>query len=259
MEDETIHVTYPERVCYVCGRTEEDLKILFNGKKKEIGLRIKTYKNKIREYGGIWREYLLKMLKDTEESNYLELKVETIKTDPSKFGETIPRLDNLLRFNEDDKESLSEIRDRIEKAVENSDDFLIYEAVDPPGGPGFGREPEWKKEFEEFRENRRTVNNMKEEISTLKLVKKKLGLNEYTKKFENLGRRVLPFVKGEDSFYRTDSNDLGRVLPEVSYSDSDKERKEFYDKLRSGRITVYICPICAEMFYEASQALKDYC
>ena len=215
-EDETIHVKYPERVCYVCGRTEEDLKILFNGKIKELDLRTKTLENEIKKYAGEDREYLFKMLKDTEESNYLELKVETIKTDPSKFGETIPRLDDLLRFKKNDKESLSEIRDRIGKSVKNSDDFEIYEAVQLYEGRLFS----WGN----------TINGMKKEIDKLGFGKKECGLKECTIDFKDL-------YGGVFDYYETEN--------------------EFYDKLCSGGITVYICPICAAMFSRASQAAYD--
>ena len=134
-----------------------------------------------------------------------------------------------MRFKENDKEPLSEIRNRIEKAVENSDDFEICEAVVPQHLKLFEFGQKWEEEAEEIRDNNSgTVGNMKKEISNLKPVKKKLGLNEYTIDFEDL---------------------YGGVLHDYRY-----RGEEFYDKLRSGGITVYICPICAAMFSQASQA-----
>ncbi|MDI6886832.1 MAG: hypothetical protein QMD22_10950 [archaeon] len=97
-EDETLYEKYPERVCYVCGRTEEDLKIIFNEQIEAIDSRIKALENEIERDYSNYREDLLKLLKDTEDTKYLELKVRTILRDYSEFDEKIPRLADLLNL-----------------------------------------------------------------------------------------------------------------------------------------------------------------
>lgn len=81
------------------------------------------------KYTTEYKDFLIKLEKDINGSKYLELKVKTIKSDIENFEEMIPCLDDLLKFCMNDNESLLEIRNRIKKGLENSDESNIYENI----------------------------------------------------------------------------------------------------------------------------------
>lgn len=228
-KDELIQVKYPKRVCYVCGRTEKDLAMLFNEPIKKFNSKIKTLENEIKKFCDEYKKELSDLIKDTEKCQYLDLKIGTIKTDLPKFKEALPRLDDLLVFG-NDTESLSEIMDGIKKAVEDSNDLNIYENIESLFSMQsreivnvnvFYDKPESTTLRKEYRKNRYTIDVMKEEIDALRLQNKKHELYKYA-------------INSKD-FYQHE--DFHRSEDEIT-----------------GKIVVYICAVCADMFSRASSA-----
>ena len=71
--DELIQVKYPERVCYVCGRTEKDIEMLFNEPTKDFDSRVKTLENEIKKFCDEYKRDLSELIKDAEKSQYLPM------------------------------------------------------------------------------------------------------------------------------------------------------------------------------------------
>lgn len=92
--DDSISDEYSE--CYVCGRTNDNLKTLIKGNITEINARIKPYEDDLVDLTAEYNESIQEILESTKDSNFLDVKISTIVGDLDTFREKIPHLDEIL-------------------------------------------------------------------------------------------------------------------------------------------------------------------
>ena len=93
MPDE-FQIQYPEEKCYVCGKTEADLKPIQNLLIGEVTHKLKELDTEEKKF----EEILNQIISESYPSDYLDFKVHTIKSDMKKFADRIPHLELLLKY-----------------------------------------------------------------------------------------------------------------------------------------------------------------
>ncbi len=94
-----------ERRCFVCRRTYADYDIIFNQFVEEIDVRVIEAKQKADEVeNDYYSKYgdLINDIRQIPDSN-LEFSISTVKTDLETFRKIIPRLDDIIEYNEKHK------------------------------------------------------------------------------------------------------------------------------------------------------------
>lgn len=134
MPDE-IHAQYPKKECYVCRRSQDDLKALQGLITQEFDMMIDDLENEFQEYEG----NIEKILEDSYPAELLDFKVHTVESDIAKFKKMIPYVDDLLKFKTDlrdrkkgrerrEPETLADIRERLKNRPKGEwvDRQLVY-------------------------------------------------------------------------------------------------------------------------------------
>ena len=93
MSDE-FQIQYLKEKCYVCGKTEDDLKPM----KKLLIIEVTQKMDELKaEEKGI-EKVLDEIISDSYPADYLDFKIHTITSDRKKFADRIPHLELLLKY-----------------------------------------------------------------------------------------------------------------------------------------------------------------
>lgn len=79
--------------CYICGRSNDDLKTL---RTRNIDAQIKRFENALVELKERYNKSVQEILESTKENNFLDIQINTITEDLNTFRKKIPHLDVFL-------------------------------------------------------------------------------------------------------------------------------------------------------------------
>ncbi|MDD5474009.1 MAG: hypothetical protein PHU34_07655 [Candidatus Methanoperedens sp.] len=109
--------------CYICGRSNDDLKTLINRNVIEINAQIKRCENALVELTAKYNKSIQEILESTKESNFLDVHIDTITEDLNTFRKKIPHLDEILSsVQEEHRGNLKNILKAYKNKMENNPD-----------------------------------------------------------------------------------------------------------------------------------------
>lgn len=141
--------------CYICGRSNDDIKTLTNRNVTEINARIKRCENALVEPTAKYNKSVQEILESTKESNFLDVQIDTIMEDLDTFRKKIPHLDEILssvreEYSGNLKSVLKIYKNKMENNPDNSPAIVkIKKKIADLNKLKLRlQEPEIKKEFE---------------------------------------------------------------------------------------------------------------
>lgn len=107
-----------EKKCYICRRSEEEIQALTATMTGEIDMKIQLLHKKIDVRKNEFTEYYQSMVDQLAENQYLDLKIETIKTDIPNFSKKIPNVNEIIQNSKDDSETVQTVVNRLKVAID---------------------------------------------------------------------------------------------------------------------------------------------
>ncbi|MCG2737041.1 MAG: hypothetical protein L6282_11705 [Candidatus Methanoperedenaceae archaeon] len=83
--------------CYICGRSNDDLKTLTNRIVTEINTKIISFENALVRLTEKYNNSIQEILESTKENNFLDVQIKTILEDRDTFRKKIPHIDEILK------------------------------------------------------------------------------------------------------------------------------------------------------------------
>ncbi|MBP2145431.1 septal ring factor EnvC (AmiA/AmiB activator) [Methanofollis sp. W23] len=107
-----------EKECYICRRSEEEIQALTATMTGEIDMKIQLLYNKINVRKTEFTQYYQSMVDQLAGNQYLDLKIETIKTDIPNFSKKIPNVNEIIQKSQDDSETVQTVVSRLKVAID---------------------------------------------------------------------------------------------------------------------------------------------
>lgn len=117
-EKDPFVIEYPEHECYFCRRTKDDLLDLASLMEADIEKRISSQKDNIQGRLNKIKTKYQPIIDQLHENQYLNLKIETLKTDPAQFAELIPNLQKIIEYSQYDSDTVSIVVKDLKKMLE---------------------------------------------------------------------------------------------------------------------------------------------
>jgi hypothetical protein len=108
----------PKAECYICRRSEDEIATLTSALTDEIDAKIQTlHKDLDGKKGEVARHYQA-VVDRLAGNDYLDFRIETIKTDIPQFGKKIPDVDEIVRKSRSDAETVAAVVERLKASIE---------------------------------------------------------------------------------------------------------------------------------------------
>lgn len=115
---EPVPVEAPKLECYLCRRSEDDIAGLTAAMTDEIDAKILNLHQTIDAKKGEVVQYYQSMVDRLAGNEYLDFKIETIKTDIPQFGKKIPDVDEIIRKSWSDAETVAAVVERLKETIQ---------------------------------------------------------------------------------------------------------------------------------------------
>lgn len=115
---EPVPVESSKPECYICRRSEEDIAGLTAAMTEEVDVKIRLLHNKIESKKDEVVQYYQSMIDQLAGNEYLDFKIETIKTDVTQFGKKIPNVNEIIQKSRSDSETVSAVMDRLKESID---------------------------------------------------------------------------------------------------------------------------------------------
>jgi len=107
----------PHTECYICRRSEEEITALTTAMTEEVNMKILLLRNKIGSKKDEVVRYYQSMINRLAGNEYLDFKIETIKTDIPQFSRKIPNVNEILQKSHSDSETIAVVVDRLRDTI----------------------------------------------------------------------------------------------------------------------------------------------
>ncbi|QYZ78069.1 hypothetical protein E2N92_00800 [Methanofollis formosanus] len=140
---ESNSVASSKNECYICRRSEEEIAALTATMTEEVDQKIQVLQARIRSKKAEVTEYYQSIIDQLEGNQYLDFKIETIKTDIPQFGTKIPNVNEIVQKSCSDSETVLNVVERLNESIHQI-------ATDPAYDIGQDH-PEIKEAYDEIR------------------------------------------------------------------------------------------------------------
>jgi predicted nucleic acid-binding Zn-ribbon protein len=126
-------VESPKAECYICRRSEDEIAALTSALTDEIDAKIQTLQKDLDGKKGEVARHYQAVVDRLAGNDYLDFKIETIKTDIPQFARKIPDLDEIVRKSRSDAETVAAVVERLKALIQEISTDPAYDiAQDRP-------------------------------------------------------------------------------------------------------------------------------
>lgn len=115
---EPVPVESSKPECYICRRSEEDIAGLTAAMTEEVDVKISLLRDKIGSKKDEVVQYYQSMIDHLAGNEYLDFKIETIKTDIPQFGKKIPNVNEIILKSRSDSETVQAVAERLRESIQ---------------------------------------------------------------------------------------------------------------------------------------------
>jgi chromosome segregation ATPase len=114
---EPVPVPPPKEECYICRRSEDEIAVLTSALTDEIDAKIQTLRKDLDgKKDEVVRHYQA-VVDRLAGNEYLDFKIETIKTDIPQFARKIPDVEEILGKSRSDEETVAAVVERLKASI----------------------------------------------------------------------------------------------------------------------------------------------
>lgn len=114
---ESHSVASSKKECYICRRSEEEIIGLTASMTEEVDQKIQLLHTRIRSKKAEVTEYYQSIIDQLEGNQYLDFKIETIKTDIPQFSTKIPNVNEIVHKSRSDSETVLNVVERLNESI----------------------------------------------------------------------------------------------------------------------------------------------